>query len=55
MRSNSYKIIQAFPGFHVMINPALKGDFVNGRARGGLFIAVPEVLKNNVFDVFPLS
>ena len=53
LRDNSYKLRKAFPGFHVLINPALKNQLNSGRPRNGMFIAFPDSIKNNVEDVSP--
>ena len=53
LRSNSYKLNQALPNFHLVINPAEKGSHCKGRPRGGMFIAVPDYFKNNIQDVSP--
>ena len=53
LRENSYKITQAFPGFQVQVNPAVKTSHEKGRPKNGMFIAYPESLKNCVTDVSP--
>ena len=52
-RGNSYKIKQALPDSYILINPAEKSTHCKGRARGGLFISVPEHFKNNIQDISP--
>lgn len=47
LRGNFHKILKAIPGFHVFIN------LNKGRPKGGMFIAVPDSLKNNVADASP--
>ena len=42
LRRNSYKLKQAFPDSFLLINPAEKSTHCKGRARGGLFVSVPE-------------
>ena len=54
LRGNCYRIEQAFPQCHTLIKPAMKENFDNGRARNGMFIAVPKVLINKPLDVSPL-
>ena len=53
LRGNYYKFFQAMPGFHFFINPAVKNSLDRGRPKGGLFIAVPNCMKNQVSDVSP--
>ena len=53
LRGNAYRIIQAFPGYHLFINPAVKTNLDTGRPKGGMFIAVPNSLKSQVVDVSP--
>ena len=53
LRGNSYKINQTLPGYHCIINPAIKVTHDKGRARNGMFIAIPEVLKSCVNNVSP--
>ena len=53
LRGNSYKINQSFPNYHCIIKPAMKETHDKGRARNGMFIAIPEILKNCVNDVSP--
>ena len=53
LRGNYYKILQTMSGFHVFINPAVKNTLDRGRPKGGMFIAVPDCMKNQVSDVSP--
>ena len=53
LRSNSYKISQALPNSHIIVKPAVKECHTKGRARGGLFIAIPDYFKNSIHDVSP--
>ena len=53
LKGNSYKISQSIPGFHFIINPAVKETQDKGRAKNGMFIAFPESIKNRVQDVSP--
>ena len=48
LRDNSYKLRQAFPGFQILINPAVKKHLNTGRPSNGMFIAFPDSIKNNV-------
>ena len=53
LRDNSYKLRQAFPGFQILINPAVKKHLNTGRPSNGMFIAFPDSIKNKVADVSP--
>ena len=53
LRSSSYKINRTFPSHHCFINPAIKTSHDKGRARNGMFIAVPTCMINTVTDVSP--
>ena len=53
LKSTSYKIKKALPGYFVLIKPAIKTTHDKGRPKGGLFTAVPDILKNEVKDVSP--
>ena len=53
LKSNSYKICQTLQGFHVFVKPAVKNSHDRGRPKGGLFIAVPDQMKNKIIDVSP--
>ena len=53
LKSNSYKINNSLPGFHVVSKPAEISSFERGRPRGGLFIALPNILRSCVVDVSP--
>ena len=53
LRENTYKIVQALPGFQVAINPLVKFELDSGRPRNGMFVAYPSSIKNCVTDVSP--
>ena len=53
LRGNSYKINQALKGYHCIINPAIKETHDKGRARNGMFIAVPDCMKSRDNNVSP--
>ena len=53
LKSNSYKINNSLPGFHVISKQAEISSFERGRPRGGLFIALPNILRSCVVDVSP--
>ena len=46
LKGNSYKIRKALPGFFTMIKPAVKTSHDKGRPKGGLFLAVPDYIRN---------
>ena len=41
LKSNSYKIKKALPGYFVLIKPAIKTNHDKGRPKGGLFTLQP--------------
>ena len=53
LKANCYKIKKAFPGHFVIVKPAVKTSHDKGRPKGGLFVAVPDIIKNEVRDVSP--
>ena len=53
LRGSSYKITRTFPNHHCFTNPATKLHHDKGRAKNGMFIAVPNSLINQVNDVSP--
>ena len=53
LKANSYRIVQALPGFHCFINPAVKDVQDRGRPMNGMFIAVPDSIKSFIKDVSP--
>ena len=54
LKGNSYKIRKALPGSLTIVKPALKNSHDKGRPKGGMFIAIPDSLKNYVKDVSPV-
>ena len=54
LKANIYKIRKALPGYFAIIKPAVKLTHDKGRPKGGLFIAVPDCVKNEVKDVSPV-
>ena len=54
LKSNSYKIRNALPGYLTFVKPAVKNSHDKGRPKGVMFIAVSDVLKNYVKDVSPV-
>ena len=53
LKANSYRIRKALPGYFSIIKPAVKTTHDKGRPKGGLFIAVPDCIKNDIKDVSP--
>ena len=53
LRDNSYKLTRAFPNFQLIINPAVKLTHDKGRPRNGMFIAIPQSIRNCITDVSP--
>ena len=53
LKSNAYKIQQTFPLHQVFIKPAVSNGHDRGRAKNGMFIAVPECLGSNIEDISP--
>ena len=53
LKANCYKIKQALPGYLTIINPAKKDTHDKGRPKGGMFMAVPDAIKNLVVDISP--
>ena len=52
LKANSYKVNQCLPNSHVIFKSAVK-EGLNGRPMNGMFIAVPNEIKENVSDVSP--
>ena len=53
LRSNIYKIQQTFPNFQLFVKSAVMNGHDKGRAKNGMFVAVPESIKNQVEDISP--
>ena len=53
LAANVYKINQTFQNYHCFINPAIKTSHDKGRGKNGMFIAIPNIIKNLVEDVSP--
>ena len=54
LKSNEYIAKNALPDYHVIFNPATMED-LNGRPKNGMFVAVPDPVKEMVKDVSPPS
>ena len=52
LKSNGYVIKQALPGYLILFKPAVK-ESLDGRPRNGMFIAVPEIMKERIKDISP--
>ena len=55
MKANCYKFYQAFPESFVVVKPAIKGNYVNGRAKGGLVMIFPQIMSKQIKDISPES
>ena len=53
LKANIYRLKRAIPGFQFYINPAVKNVQDVGRPMNGMFICVPDIIKNSVQDVSP--
>ena len=53
LKANAYKLYQAISGFQFFINPAVKSLQDRGRPSNGMFICVPDSIKNCVTDISP--
>ena len=53
LKANTYRLHQAIPGFHFIINPAVKNVQDAGRPMNRMFICVPDRIKSCVHDVSP--
>jgi hypothetical protein len=53
LKSNTYRLFQAIPGFQFIINPAIKTIQDQGRPKNGMFICFPDSIKSCVRDVSP--
>ena len=52
LKANGYIIKQALPDHHILFKPAEK-EYLEGRPKNGMFIAIPDVMKENVTDISP--
>ena len=53
LRGNSYIVQQALPDCHIFFKSAVKTDQSSGRPKNGMFIAVPDKIKERFSDVSP--
>ncbi len=54
LKGNGHIIQKSLEGFHAFIKPATK-DRIDGRPINGMFIAIPELLRNKAKDISPKS
>ena len=52
LKSNAYKVKQCLPNSRIIFKKAEK-DSLEGRPRNGMFISIPDVIKEQVTDVSP--
>ena len=52
-RNNVYKIQKKIPSYQLFIKQALSNGHDRGRAKNGMFVAVPDCLKSQVEDISP--
>ena len=50
LKANGYIIEQTLPGYHILFKPAKK-DFLEGRPKNGMFVAIPAELKSKVKEI----
>ena len=53
LRGNGYKIKQCLPNARIIFKKAMKDNMDCGRPKNGMFIAVPEEIKELVTDISP--
>ena len=53
LHANTYKIQQTLPNHQIFIKPAVISGHDKGRAKNGMFIAVPISVRNQVEDISP--
>ena len=53
LRGNSYVVQKALPNSHIFFKSAVKDNQNYGRAKNGMFVAVPDNLKERFNDVSP--
>ena len=54
LKANEYFSRNSLPDYHIIFNPATKED-LGGRPKNGMFVAVPDSVKEKVKDVSPPS
>ena len=53
LESDWFIINQALPDHHILFKHAEK-DYLEGRPKNGMFIAIPGIMKENVTDISPI-
>ena len=53
LKENSYVVQQSLPNSHIFFKSAVKNNQNFGRAKNGMFVAVPDALKEKFNDVSP--
>ena len=53
LKANRYKINQTLKNFHILFNPAVKNAHDKGRAKNGMFMAIPNSIKEICQDISP--
>ena len=54
LKANEYVIKRTLPDYHVIFKPASK-EGLTGRPKNGMFVAVPDCLKDKIKDLSPAS
>ena len=52
LKANGYTTRQALPDYHILFKPAEK-EYLEGKPKNGMFIAIPEIMRENVTDISP--
>ena len=53
LQGNGYKIKQCLPNARIIFKKATKDNMGGGRPKNGMFIAVPDEIKELVTDISP--
>ena len=53
LKGNMYKVLQALPGFQVILKPAVKNSHDSGRPKNGMFVAIPLRIQGQICDISP--
>ena len=48
LKANTSKLVNALPGFHLVVKPAVIGSYDAGRPMNGMFFAIPKQYKSMV-------
>ena len=52
LKANGYITIQALPDYYILFKPT-ENECLEGRPKNGMFIAIPEIMRENVTDISP--